>query len=128
LEEQSLYVAHEVIQMIPISGMEIYEEMCQRNDWIYTFLPNASLAPELPIAVEQITKPAALQRILEFFLSFPFGSWFEKWEMERKIKRLTKEQSSSFESYFSADVCKGHMDRHGANTVTALAVRLQKTA
>jgi hypothetical protein len=37
---------------------------------------------------------------------------------------LSREQSHSFESYFSADVCKGHVDKHGENVVTALAARL----
>ena len=67
-----------------------------------------------------------LQRILEFLFNLPFGSRLEKWEMDRKIKRLSQEQASSVESYFSADVCKGHIDRHGKRIVTALDVRLEK--
>jgi hypothetical protein len=47
--------------------------------------------------------------------------------MNRKIERLTREQAHSGESYFSVDVCKGHIDRHGENLVAALAIRLQKT-
>jgi hypothetical protein len=46
--------------------------------------------------------------------------------MNRKIKRLSLEQSSSIESFFSADVCKGHIDRHGESVVTALAARMEK--
>ena len=127
LQEHSLYVAHEVAQMIPISGMETYTQLCQQNDWIQEYLPNAALPPEYPNAVKQMRRPSVLQRILEIILRLPFGDWFERWEMDRKIKRLSREQSSSFESYFSADVCKGHVDRHGENIVSALAVRLQKT-
>jgi hypothetical protein len=112
--------------MIPLSGMEIYHEMRRLNSWINDYLPNALKAPELPQNVRQVQKPSAVQRILEVFLSLPFAGRFEKWEMDRKIARLTREQSSSFESYFSADVCKGHVDRHAENVVTALAVRLQK--
>ena len=113
--------------MIPISGMETYTQLCQQNDWIQEYLPNAALPPEYPNAVKQMRRPSVLQRILEIILRLPFGDWFERWEMDRKIKRLSREQSSSFESYFSADVCKGHVDRHGENIVSALAVRLQKT-
>jgi hypothetical protein len=126
LKERSLYVARELAQMIPLSGMEIYHEMRRLNSWIIDYLPNALKAPELPQNVRQVQKPSVVQRILEVFLSLPFAGRFEKWEMNRKIARLTREQSSSFESYFSADVCKGHVDRHGENVVTALAVRLQK--
>jgi hypothetical protein len=127
LKERSLYVAHELAQMIPLSGLETYDEIRRRNDWIEDYLPHASGAPELPKAATLVKRPSALQRALEVVLSLPFGHWFEKWEMNRKIKRLTREQSHSVESYFSADVCKGHIDKHGENVVTALAVRLKRT-
>ena len=123
-KERSLYVAHELAQMRPLSGMEVYYEMCRLNSWMIDYLPNASLVPEMPQRMKPVQK--LIQRVLEILLSLPFGNWLEKWEMDRKIARLTREQSASFESYFSADVCKGHIDRHGENVVTALAVRLQK--
>jgi predicted DNA-binding protein YlxM (UPF0122 family) len=46
--------------------------------------------------------------------------------MDRKIARLTREQSSSFESYFSADVCKGHIDKHKQKTENAIQEKLQR--
>jgi hypothetical protein len=121
--ERSLYVAHEIAQMIPISGLEIYKEIRDVNRWMEDYLPNASNAPELPRNVKPVNKLHFLQKVLEPVFDLPFGSWFERWEMNRKIKRLAREQAESFESYFSADVCKGHIDRHGENVVAALAVR-----
>jgi hypothetical protein len=126
LKERSLYVAHELAQMIPLSGMDVYDEFRRLNDWTGNHLPNASTPPAQPIALKLIKKQPALQKFLESILSFPFADWFEKWEMKRKIKKLSQQQSSSFESYFSADVCKGHMDRHGENLGAALAIRLKK--
>jgi len=126
LKERSLYVAHELAQMVPLSGMEIYVEIRRLNHWIVDYLPNASGVPELPYVVQPAKRRVLIQECLEFLFSFPFGTWLEKWEMNRKIRRLSLEQAHSVESYFSADVCKGHADRHGENAVTALAVRLQK--
>jgi hypothetical protein len=126
LQERSLYVAHELAQMIPLSGMEIYREIRRLNVWIHDYLPNALMEPEMPQGMKQAENYSFFQKILEIPFRFPFANWLEKWEMNRKIARLTREQSSSFESYFSADVCKGHIDRHGENVVTALALRLQK--
>ena len=128
LEERSLYVAHELVQMIPLAGMEIYHDICRLNAWTADYLPNASLPPRMPQGVKPLQKRSRLQSLLEMFLSLPFGDWLEKWEMNRKVARLMREQSASFESYFSADVCKGHLDRHGENVVTALAVRLKNAA
>jgi hypothetical protein len=126
LREHSLYVAHELAQMIPLSGIEIYREIRRLNVWIYDYLPNALMEPEMPQGMKQAEKYSFFQKILEIPFRLPFANWFEKWEMNRKIARLSREQSSSFESYFSADVCKGLIDRHGENIVMALAVRLQK--
>jgi hypothetical protein len=127
LNDRSLYVAHELAQMIPLSGAQVYDEIRRRNDWIDRYLPQASGAPEPPQAAKLVTRRPLMRRVLEFVLGLPVGHWLEKWEMSRKIKRLTQEQSHSSESYFSADVCKGHIDKHGENAVIALAMRL-KTA
>jgi hypothetical protein len=124
LKERSLYVAHELAQMIPLSGMEVYDQMWGLNHWIYDYLPNASGAPQLPYAVQPAHGSTFIQKILEFIFRLLFGAWFEKWEMNRKLKRLSREQAHSVESYFSADVCKGHIDRHGKNVGMALATRL----
>lgn len=126
LTERSLYVAHELAQMIPLSGMDIYQEMFRLNDWIYEHLPNVKGAPELVLGVKQKNRRSFVQRMLERLFNLPLGSWFEQWERNRKIAKLTREQSSSFESYFSTDVCKGHVDKHGEHVATALAVRLKK--
>ena len=125
LKEHSLYVAHELAQMIPLSGMKTYRELCRLNDWMADYLPNALTPPEMPQGIKQAQVHPFIQRALEALFHLPVFSWFEKWEMNRKIDRLAREQSASFESYFSADVCKGHIDRHGENIGTALAVRLQ---
>lgn len=126
LEERSLYVAHELAQMIPLSGIEIYREMWRLNSWVQDYLPNSFDEAEMLQGMRPAKGYLVSQKISEAFLSLPIGKRLEKWEMDRKIARLTREQSSSLESYFSADVCKGHIDKHGENVVTALAVRLQE--
>jgi hypothetical protein len=101
--------------------------MRRLNGWMADYLPKALMAPVMPFGVERVQRHSGIQRVLETLFRFPLVNWFERWEMNRKIKRLSREQSLSFESYFSADVCKGHIDRHGENVVTALAARLQET-
>jgi hypothetical protein len=127
LKERSLYVAHELTQMVPLSGADMYQEIRRRNIWVEHHLPNASGAPRAPQGVKTAQTGSLFQRVVEFLFQFPFMDYFEKWEMNRKIARLGREQASSFESYFSADVCKGHIDRHGENIAAALAVRLEET-
>ena len=68
------------------------------------------------------------QKALEVPFHLPFATWLENWEADRKMERLTREQSSSIESYFSADVCKGHIDRHKQKTENAVAEKLERIA
>ena len=122
-QERSLYVAHEVAQMVPLSGAPVYERIRALNTWTDDFLPNASSAPRPPVAG---ALPAPAQRLLETALRRLPVQRFEAWEMERKVRRLSREQASSPEAYFSADVCKGHADRHGQRTEVALRRRLER--
>lgn len=126
LQDRSLYVAHELAQMIPVSGMDVYREIRSANRWVEDYLPNACDAPDLPPSLKSVPARSLIQRTLELVFDLQFMNRLEEWEMNRKIERLTREQSSSVESYFSADVCKGHVDRHGETVVTALAVRLRQ--
>jgi hypothetical protein len=126
LDEHSLYVAHELAQMIPLSGREIYDEMRRLNGWMADYLPHSLIVPELPPGIRPLQRLSWTQSFLEFLLRLPFLNGFEKWEMNRKIKRLSCEQSSSIESFFSADVCKGHIDRHRQKTENALLEKIRR--
>ncbi len=126
LDEHSLYVAHELAQMIPLSGREIYVEMRRLNGWMADYLPHSLTVPESAPEIKSMEKHSGTQRLLEFLLRLPFLNWFEKWEMNRKIKKLSREQSSSIESFFSADVCKGHIDRHGQKTENAVLEKIRR--
>jgi ATP-dependent exoDNAse (exonuclease V) alpha subunit len=114
--------------MIPLSGRETYEELRRLNDWTAFYLPNAGLLPEMPSVVEMVQNDSLVKRMLEWVFGLPFANWFESWERKRKIARLSREQASSLESYFSPDVCKGHIDKHGQSAVAALAVRMEQGA
>jgi hypothetical protein len=128
LQERSLYVAHELTQMIPLSGMETYAEMRRLNGWIADYLPKALIAPEMPSGAERLQRRSGIQRALETVFRLPPANWFERWEMDRKIARLRHEQAASSESYFSAEVCKGHIDKHRQKTESAIQEKLKQVA
>ena len=126
LEDRSLYVAHELAQMIPLSGMEVYERIRCLNSWMDDYLPNLQGAAQLPVGIRPIKTPILFQRVLESVLKFLPTNLFERWEMNRKIKKLSRQQGSNPEAKFTADVCKGHVDRHGQRTENAIREKLEQ--
>jgi hypothetical protein len=124
-EEQTLYAAHELAQMIPLFGMEVYRRIIRMNRWTERFLPNAEGLPPLMDRIPGGDTINGMKSAAEAALLKPPGVWFEKWEMERKIRILSYQQSSSPESRFGKDYCKGHKDRHAEHTEQILRERLE---
>ncbi|HXD09428.1 MAG TPA: hypothetical protein VN653_05135 [Anaerolineales bacterium] len=122
LTDRSLYAAHEMTQMILISGSETYGRMRRLNAWTDEYLPNAQGAPTV---FDMPKTPVHFQKLFEFLFRLLPSHLFEQWEMNRKIQKLSCEQASSSESYFSKDVCKGHADRHAEKTDRELKIRLR---
>ncbi len=125
--EQNLYTAHELIQMVPVAGQAVYERMLDQNRWVSRFLPNAGRGPAGRARELSIPKPVAgLRRLGEAALRTPPGSWLERWEMERKVRRFSRQATD--ESAFSADWCKGHFEDHGHQAMEAFADHWQAIA
>jgi hypothetical protein len=115
-QEHTLYVAHELTQMVPLSGLDVYAEVRQRNAWVADYLPNADGPPPAPASIDWTASTPGLRPVFEKLGRTPPGAWLERWEMKRKIRKLSREQGFSAESSFSADVCKGHDQRHQSRT------------
>ena len=130
LPEHDLFTAHELLQMVPLFGFDVYKKMLALNPWASGFLPNAYLA--------QITRKyllhgdQAIKRVQEKALNTPPGDWLEQWEMKRKIAKFSRQMATLstaagdqnrepqlVELFFSAERCKGHFDQHGRQTLAA---------
>jgi hypothetical protein len=123
IPEHSLYAAHEFAQMLPLYGLDVYEEMRALNPWVLDYLPNARGLP----AAFDMPSPAAgsgMKNLLEKILGTAPAARFERWEMERKIQKLSLENAGNPEAVFSAEICKGHSNRHGQRTALVLNERL----
>ena len=138
LPERDLYTAHEMVQMAPISGFDVYREILSQNAWVFQLLPNAKPRQETKKGLSGIEKRR--KRILESLLRLPPASLVEWWEMKRKISKLSGQKSLPYipgqfntppevddskertrvpvELSFSADRCKGHFNLHGLRTLS----------
>jgi hypothetical protein len=114
IAQQNLYSAHEIIQMIPLFGFEVYRRIRQQNAWTENFLPNAdginSLRGEKPL--DPIG--AHIKRWAERWLHNRVGDAIETWEMRRKIKKLSAQIPPTADTVeFSRDVCRGFFGGYG---------------
>ncbi len=119
--QHDLYSARELCQMIPISGAHDYRKLMKANEWIKDFLPNAEMVN--PALQEKTGFPSLIQRILEYLLDGQFGDLFERWEMDRKIARFSKQEGFGEETIFNANICQGNFDHHHKRTEEQLERR-----
>jgi hypothetical protein len=120
--EQNLYVAHELSQMIPLAGIDLYRQIRERNGWTRRFLPNAAGPPR---RIAPLVDARSLRRsVLEVALRTPVGAKLEQWESTRKIRRFERLSEGRNSASFDADRCKGHFDSNEQGILDALDERL----
>jgi hypothetical protein len=123
LAERNLFTAHEVAQMVPLSGWDTYETFRRLNRWTDRFLPNAGGPPR---RVAAVAPPGQrLRGLAEAAMRSRIGGRLEGWEMRRKIRKLGARGVDHIESGFSVDFCKGHFGDHGQRTLSRYEERLR---
>lgn len=120
----TLYNAREIVQMVPLAGLETYHQLRQSNQWTTNFLPNAAGLPDNLYPILPTAAPGWLPRLIESALRSPAGSALEKWEMQRKIRRFRQFTDQHTEANFTADWCKGHFHDHSQRIMAAYRQRL----
>jgi hypothetical protein len=123
LEERNLFTAHEVAQMVPISGLDTYDRLRQLNRWSEAFLPNASGPPRRFAAPQPQAQRA--RAAAEAAMRSRLGGHLERWEMNRKMRKLSSRGQGHLEAAFDVDWCKGHFGDHGQSTLARFDARMQ---
>lgn len=114
LAPRSFFTAHELAQLIPLYGCDLYCRILEANAWIWHYLPNA-----IPNGARGTELGPLLRwgkKASEAVLGGDLGDAVERWEQQRKILRLTQQSAlrGGAGALFAPDICKGHMDDHGA--------------
>jgi hypothetical protein len=127
LTQKNLYTAHELTQMIPLAGLDIYQKLRESNLWTDDYLPNARGQPS-SVVIRDHQSRSWHRRTAEWLLGSKPGDWLENWEMQRKIAKLQRQHPDQRESDFCPQWCKGHFENHGQKAIAAYKNRLSRLA
>jgi hypothetical protein len=125
--DHSFFTAHELAQMVPLYGLDIYHELIRVNGWARCLLPNAFDNGTGARVVRTRPVSQALKRGLEFILAGKLGDIWEQRECRTKVHRLRVEavRCGSNSAMFSSQLCKGHLGDHQSWITSAYAQRLK---
>ena len=123
---RDLFVAHDVVQMVPLAGLAVYAELRAANAWTAAYLPQA----ERPLRAEPDQSPRGLaraaQRALEWLLGGRLGDALEAWERRRKLDRFAPAaRQAHAAAELDAEHVKGHFDDHGHPILQRFEARLR---
>ncbi len=124
-EPRNLFIAHEIAQMIPLDGLDLYARFRAANPWVSAFLANANA----PFYCPAVSSPGAwrwLKRAGEWALGGRLGDAFERWEYRRKLARFAPEMATPGSAARLDDArVKGHFNDHGQRVLDGYAERVR---
>jgi hypothetical protein len=119
LRERNLFTAHEIAQMIPVRATQWYAKFIDANRWARVYLPNAFSDDRRPPRADNV-----LTRSATWVLASRLFAPLERWEMRRKIRRLSARAAREGGSLsFSVVECRGHFAAHDVRVLAAYAER-----
>ncbi|MBL8134757.1 MAG: hypothetical protein JNL42_23050 [Anaerolineae bacterium] len=113
-ERRDLFIAHEVTQMVPVFGRDLYERMRTLNPWVASLMPNAQDAfyDETQCAPDTLWR--AVKRLAEGLLGGALGDRLEAWEYRRKVARFSPQlRQPNSAARLDEERVKGHFNDHG---------------
>ncbi len=130
-EDNNLFTAREMLQMVPLYGQNFYVKMRELNGWVTDYLPQGKGLNLEKINDQLSPGQNVLKKLGELALGGFLGDLMEKFLQKVQITkhtRLAAQRDALDQVVFTADVCKGHYDGHNQKTMSAYQLRLQKLA
>lgn len=122
LDQRDLYTAHELAQMVPMSGLAVYRRMIRANSWAVQYLPSAFGS----LSLDTITPGRRwLQVPIEAVLRQRVFDRWEHWELGRLQAKLRPMLGSATEVVCSPVQCKGHTGLHRQTVLERFEARLR---
>ena len=126
-KDRNLYIARELVQMIPLYGKALYTKMRRQNSWVIDFLPQGDTLNLGQVDDRLSVGQKIVKALGELVFSGAIGNLAEKILQKRQITKhlkLAEKYGALDKVTFTADECKGHYDGHGRKTLDAYRKRL----
>lgn len=128
-QRHDLFVAHEVVQAIPLFGSQHYHSFRDCNRWVFEHLPNAGL----PIHTREECRIgrgwSIAKRVVEWLLGGRVGDWLENWEYRRKLSRFATDlQTPHHTAQIDPQQVKGHFNSYAHPVLQKYYARLRDYA
>jgi hypothetical protein len=123
LDQRDLFTAHELAQMVPLSGASLYRRMLAQNSWAEDYLPAAFSSPRTKIPAR---KPGPVGRLAEKIFGWSVLNRWERWELGRLRHKLRPLVGKEAEVVCSPTQCKGHTGLHRQWVTTRYEERLNE--
>lgn len=126
-QDRNLYIAHEIVQMLPLYGRSCYDAFRWHNLWADSHLPNANqpfydTGDHIVSGVWRVLKTA-----LERLLGGRLGDRLEQWERQRKMSRFQQHLETPHSSARLDDSqVKGHFQDYGYVVLEKYYERLRR--
>jgi hypothetical protein len=127
-EDNNLFTAREMLQMIPLYGRDSYLKMREINNWVTTYLPQGTGLNLERLNDRLSAGQCSLKKAAEFILGGLVGDILEEVLQKIQITKHTnqaKKYGALDKVVFTPDMCKGHYDGHNNRTMAAYQRRLQ---
>ncbi len=125
--DENLYSAHEIVQMIPLYGVDVYRRFRHLNIWVARYLPNAANGYEDETRENTSPIGALLKRKAEQMLNNHLGNAIEEWEMTRKVKKLSAMIPPDADDVeYSSEACRGWVSGHGHRVLAEFESRINQ--
>ncbi len=83
IEEKNIYTAIELATLIPMYGVDVYNDLYEANQWIKTYVPNY---PKRDVAKLIASKMRIIQKVIELLLNNRFGDYVDDKIMKMFIR------------------------------------------
>lgn len=123
LDQRDFFTAHELAQMVPMSGLPVYGRMLRANNWANRYLPSALKERTTP---EKQPRRNVLRSAVEALLGHRLFDRWERWELRRLQAKLKPLLGEAAEVVCSPTQCKGHTGLHRQRVMSRYRQRLEE--